>query len=118
MKPEDYFRIQDMIKHSQEAIDFLGDMDFAAYEKDNRTFRACERCLEIIGEAASKITNDTRKKYISIEWQKAIAMRNLLIHGYNGIRNNIVFETIKNTLPNLIQDLANIIKNFDIGEEA
>ena len=57
------------------------------------------RSLEIVGEAAARITPETREKYTEIEWPVIIGMRNRLIHAYFDINVGIVLQTVKENLP-------------------
>ncbi len=66
--------------------------------------------LEIIGEAANKVTPDFRAKYSQIPWKSIVEMRNRLIHGYYDIDLDIVWKTVTNEIPPLCNRLAEIIK--------
>ncbi len=66
--------------------------------------------LEIIGEAAGKITEVVRQKYEEIPWQDIIGMRNHLIHAYFDIDATILEQTIKQDLPLLVARLETILK--------
>lgn len=67
------------------------------------------KLIEIIGEAASRITQETQNKYSDIPWEKIIGMRNQLIHGYDIINFEILYQTINEDLPPLIASLEKII---------
>ena len=62
---------------------------------------ACIRQLEIIGEAASRLSDELRRKSTNIEWREIIGLRNILIHDYFGVDLNIIWEIITNDLPKL-----------------
>jgi uncharacterized protein with HEPN domain len=78
---------------------------------DNETLkRAVVRSLEIIGEATKKIPADFKLKWYSIQWKNMAGMRDRLIHDYIGINYSIVWDVIKNKIPELnnqIQELLN-----------
>jgi len=63
------------------------------------------RLLEIMGEAANFISSDLQTKYSKIEWSQIIGMRNRLIHGYDNIDYDILYQTIKKDIPPLIVGL-------------
>ena len=67
------------------------------------------RLVEVIGEAAAKISNDEYDKYSSIPWSQVIGMRNRLIHGYEEVDLNILWDTIEIDLPMLVEELKNIL---------
>ena len=68
------------------------------------------RELEIIGEAAKNIPEEFRKKYPKIEWKKIAGLRDKLIHQYFGVDINIVWDIIKEDLPQLKKDIKEILK--------
>lgn len=71
------------------------------------------RRIEIIGEAARRISLITQQKLPDIPWQDVISMRNVLIHEYHDVSIRIVWETIESDLPSLISALEEAIANFD-----
>jgi len=60
---------------------------------------ACVRQLEIIGEAASKVTDEIKTKLANIEWQEITGLRNILIHEYFGVDLDIIWEIIQIDIP-------------------
>ncbi len=66
--------------------------------------------MEILGEAAKRISTEIKDKYSEISWQDAAGMRDKLIHGYFGIDTQIVWNTIQNDIPNFKQKLLKIKK--------
>ena len=67
------------------------------------------KSIEIIGEAAAKVTDETRNKYPFMPWASIVAMRNRLIHVYFDIDLDRVWDTITDDLPPLIEQLEKII---------
>jgi uncharacterized protein with HEPN domain len=67
------------------------------------------KAIEIIGEAASKITQDSRDQCTEIPWLKVVGMRNRLIHAYADVDLNILWETVTTALPQLIEALERTI---------
>ena len=70
-------------------------MTLDQFTTDRKTVRAVIRCLEVIGEATSKIPQHIREKYPAVPWVEIIGMRNRLIHEYFGVDNSIVWQTIE-----------------------
>lgn len=68
------------------------------------------RNIEIIGEAAKKISTDTKKIYCDIPWKEITGMRDKLIHDYLGVDTKVVWETIKKDIPDLKRLLKEIKK--------
>jgi uncharacterized protein with HEPN domain len=67
------------------------------------------RQLEIMGEAARRLSEETRLEIPEIPWRQIISMRNRLIHGYDDVDLVIVWETIQNDLPPLIAQLEKVV---------
>lgn len=84
-------------------------MTFESYEADSKTKDAVERNFEIIGEAASRIPDDFKKFHPGVEWRIIKDFRNFIIHEYFGINNQIVWDTIQFRLPELLQEISNLI---------
>lgn len=66
---------------------------------------ACIKHLEIIGEASNHISGDIKEKFKTIEWSQVIGMRNVLVHEYSGVDSRLVWEIIKNELPDLKENV-------------
>ena len=106
-EPKDYLRhIQDecvyIISVSENLIyeDFLG----------NETLkRASVRSLEIIGEATKKIPADFKVKWKSIQWKNMAGMRDRLIHDYIGVNYSIVWDVMKNKIPEMNKQISEFL---------
>ena len=70
---------------------------------------ALTRLIELVGEAASQYPRQLQAQYPQIPWPKLISMRNRLIHGYDFIDNDILWEAITKNLPQLLTELERII---------
>ena len=64
--------------------------------------------IEIIGEAANYISPETKTLFSDIEWKQIIGMRHILIHEYFGVDSNLVWQVIRNDIPNLKAAINNI----------
>ncbi len=97
--------IQSSIKN---ILEFTNGMTLEGYESDLRTRFAVERNFEIIGEAASRISEDYKLNHPEIEWRILKDFRNFIIHEYFGINNEIVWDTIQLKLPDLLTSFQNL----------
>ena len=77
---------------------------------DETLKRALVRSLEIIGEATKKIPADFKYKWRSIQWKNMAGMPNKLIHDYMGINYSIVWDVVKNKIPELYPQILEIIE--------
>ena len=111
MQSEDRIRVQHILDEAGEACHYIEGITFDEFVTEGKTVRAVIRCIEVIGEAASKISMEFRKDHPDIPWQKIIGMRNRLIHIYFDIDYHIVWQTVKENLPPLIDQLRSILDN-------
>lgn len=106
---DDRSRLQDMLDHSREAVAMSvgrcrGDLDH------DRTFElALSRLLEIVGEAAARVSIDARARTPEVRWSDIIGLRNRIVHGYREIDRNIVWSIVELDLPPLIRTLERIV---------
>lgn len=82
--------------------------DFLA---DETLKRAVIRSLEIIGEATKKIPADFKVKWSTIKWRNMAGMRDRLIHDYMGVNYSIVWDVVKNKIPELNDQIILVLKN-------
>ncbi len=73
--------------------------------------RAVVRSLEIIGEASKKIPTDFKVNLSSIQWKNMAGMRDRLIHDYMGVNYTIVWDVIKNKIPELHKQISQVLDN-------
>jgi len=107
---DDITRISHMLEEAQTAVSFCKGMTFEEFCNDRKTTNATVRSIEVIGEAASKISKPFQEKYIEINWQDVISMRNVLVHAYFEIDYEIVWKTVQGDLPPLIRSLKAILR--------
>ena len=104
MKPRrihtDYLR--DIIEYSDKAMRFVQGIDFETFRKDEQKTLAVVRALEVIGEAARHIPKTLRDKYPQIPWKQVAGMRDKVIHDYFGVDLEVVWRTLQDDLPPLV----------------
>ena len=81
--------------------------------RDETLKRAVVRSLEIIGEATKNIPSDIKYKWGSIKWKYMAGMRDKLIHDYMGVNYNIVWDVVKNKIPELKEQIDIVISTED-----
>jgi uncharacterized protein with HEPN domain len=74
---------------------------------------ALTRCLEILGEAASKMSTDASARFPAIPFAKIVSMRNRLIHAYFDVDLDIVWTTVREDLPSLLHALDQALTSMD-----
>jgi uncharacterized protein with HEPN domain len=109
MNKRDESLLQDMSAYAVDAIELLGDLDANSLLGDKRTQYAVVRAVEVVGEAASKVSPETRATLTDVPWRQVVGMRNILIHGYTDLDLALVVKVVRAHLPNLIALIAEII---------
>ena len=103
----------ELLRHILEETSFILDSTTGKSKEDviNDPIlsRALVRSLEIIGEASNKVDPDFKSMYPHVEWRKMSGTRNRLIHDYFGIDYDIVWDIIISKLPDLKNDISEII---------
>ena len=100
----------DMREACREIGSFVVDVEWNAFIADRKLCLAVERCLEIIGEAASRVSSRLRRELPDIEWHRIRGMRNLLAHEYGSVNYEIVFSTAKQDIPRLLTTLEGMVE--------
>jgi len=104
--------IEDIQISISRILEYTNNMSFEFYDHDSKTKDAVERNFEIIGEAASRLSEEFKMQFPEIEWRILKDFRNFIIHEYFGINSSIVWDTIQFRLPQLLQGISTIIKNL------
>lgn len=102
-----------MLKASAEILEFVKNKDKEFFANNRMLILAVIKDIEIIGEAASKISEDVKNKFSNIMWNEIIGMRNRLIHVYFDVDIDILWETVQNDIPGLYKQLLEIKKETD-----
>ena len=113
MKREIVDYIEDIISAMDKAMDFVKNMSYEEFTRDDKTVYAVVRAIEIIGEAVKNIPGNVRKKYPEIPWKDMAGMRNKVIHEYFGVKLNIVWRTVKEEIPPLKPLFEKILKELE-----
>jgi len=98
-----------MLDAAREATSFVENKTRADLDTDRQLTLAVLKLIEIIGEAASKVTEQSRQEYPEIAWPMIIGMRNRLIHAYYDIDIDRVWDTVTEDLPPLIEQLERFL---------
>jgi uncharacterized protein with HEPN domain len=109
MRFEDVARIRHMIDASETVRQFMSGRQRADLDSDRMLLFAVVRAIEVVGEAAGKVTEETRADAQDIPWSAIVSMRNRLIHGYFDIDTEIVWKTVSRELPDLLPRLQHLV---------
>lgn len=101
-------RLRHMLDAAREAVQMAQGKTRAELDIDRPLNLSLVRLLEIVGEAASRVPVDERALYSSIPWVQIVGLRNRLIHGYDNVDFDILWEIVIHDLPPLIAELEKI----------
>jgi uncharacterized protein with HEPN domain len=104
--PRDYWLyLKDILTCATKVRDYVGSLTYEQFIEEEMVVDAVVRNLGIIGEAAGNVPTEMREKYPWVDWKKIVGLRNILIHDYFGIDFEILWDIIKNKLPELENDI-------------
>jgi len=110
LNENDLSYLLDIIDCINDINDFIKSLEFYQFEKDKMRKLAVERQLEVIGQAANKISKETLEKLDKIPWKNIIGLRNKLAHDYGEILAERIWKISKTSIQELLDELLNIIE--------
>jgi len=102
-------RLLHMRDYARKAVAMVEGQVRADLDSDEKLRLALTHLVELVGEAASQVSPEIRAQYPQIPWPQVISMRHRLIHGYDFVDYDILWDTITYNLPNLIAQLDSIL---------
>ncbi len=102
--------LNDILKSIQKIQKYTKGKTYDDFIQNDLLVDGVVRNLEVIGEAVKNIPASFRKKYSSIEWKKIAGLRDILIHEYFGIDYEILWDIVKNKIPELENQMKEIIE--------
>jgi uncharacterized protein with HEPN domain len=102
--------LRHMLDHTREAIELARGRDRADLDTDRLLQLALSRLVEIIGEAASRVPAELQSRHPTLPWRQAIGARNRLIHGYDFVDLDVLWEIVATDLPALVPQIEQILK--------
>jgi uncharacterized protein with HEPN domain len=111
MTPRDEVSMRQMLDHANEADQLASERKREDLDTDRLFHLAMTRLLEIVGEAAARVSQTTRDQYPQIVWPQIVGLRNRLVHGYDEVDCDILWLIVQDDLPKLIAELKQIVGN-------
>ena len=111
MQPEDRDKalLWDMLNYAREARRQAQGLTLETFVDDVTIRLACERALEIVGEAANHVSQPFRLAHSEVAWSDIIGLRNVLIHGYSKVDHEIIWAVLDEHLPVLMRQLEAVL---------
>ena len=107
---DDTLRVRHMLDHAREAIVIATGRSRSDLDNERLLELGLVRLVEIIGEAAAKVTEEFRTAHPQIAWPQVVAMRNRLVHGYDEVDLDVLWDTIQDDLPPLVAQLETMLE--------
>ena len=102
-------RLRHMLSHAREAVAMTQGKIRADLDSDRQLNLAVVRLLEMVGEAAARLPAEEHDKYPQIPWLDIVGLRNRLIHGYDAVDFDVLWQIVQQDLPLLIQALERMV---------
>lgn len=108
---DDTVSMRHMLDHAREAVEMAQGRKRSDLDTDRMLQLALTRLVEIVGEAATRVSKERRQRQSGMAWSQIIGMRNRLIHGYDAVDLNILWDIVQVDLPPLVEQLETIVKD-------
>lgn len=115
MKNKEYMSIFKMIEYIDKALRYTKDCNFEQFSNNEEKVDATVFAISQIGELVKNISKETMQKYSHIEWVIIKNLRNKIVHDYEGIKLNFIWDIITEDIVKLKIDLEHIIKENTIN---
>ena len=111
MRDDDRVRLGHMIDAAESVIQFTTGRSPSDLNADRMLLFAVVRAIEVVGEAAARMSEDLRSAAPRVPWRAIVSMRNRLVHGYFDIDTEIVWKTAAEELPALLPVLRGLLSS-------
>lgn len=110
---DDLVRLRHMLDHGREAVDMLAERSRNDLDLDRQLNLSIVRLLEIVGEAAARVTPEIRESLRGLPWAEIVGLRNRVVHGYDRVDFDIVWEIVKSDLPPMIGTIERYLAGLE-----
>lgn len=113
MKNKEYMTLKKMIEYINKALRYTENCDFESFSSNEEKVDATIFAISQIGELVKNISKDTMEKYPNIEWIIIKNLRNKIVHDYEGIKLNFIWDIITKDIIQLKANLEKILEDDD-----
>jgi uncharacterized protein with HEPN domain len=117
-QPDDAALLVDILIAAEEARELSAGVTYDGLLDDRKLQLALVKLIEIIGEAAGRLSSGARDSVPGIAWRKVTGMRNRLVHDYGNINYQVVLDVVRDDLPELIAAIAPLVPPDEPEERA
>ncbi len=109
MQPDDAVYVGHMLDMAKKAVDKVTGLSRQDYEEDENLRLALAHLVQVIGEAARRVSTETRESHPGIPWVDIVGMRSKIVHDYMNVDEDIVWEVATRDLPGLVNALEELV---------
>jgi uncharacterized protein with HEPN domain len=109
MSRDEMMYLQDITDSCTRISEYVRGLSKTELIRDQRTYDAVVRNLEIVGEAAKHVSPKLRSRLPEVNWRKVAGMRDMLAHAYFGIDNDILWDVVQHKIPQLAQSIDSFL---------
>jgi uncharacterized protein with HEPN domain len=106
---DDRPRLCHMLDHAREAVQMVQGKTRVDLEGHRMLELALVRLIEVVGEAAARVSEETQRRHGAIPWRAIVGTRNRLVHGYDTVDLDVLWQTVEEDLPLLIVELEKVL---------
>jgi uncharacterized protein with HEPN domain len=105
MQPRDASAVLDMCEFCRRVIEYARGRTFEEFVNQTQLQDSILHPLVLIGEAASRVSSDARSSLPEVPWSKVVGMRNIVVHAYDSVDLELVWVTVTDSIPALLEQL-------------
>ena len=113
MKHDDQVYVVHMLETARKAAGKVSDLRLEQFLEDENLHLACVHLVQVIGEAASRVSAETRETHPTVPWRQVIGMRHRVVHDYLAVDLEIVWKVVTSDIESLIVALEQIVPPED-----
>lgn len=113
MTSRDLGLLEDIRVHANDALGIARRVGRETFLADRTMQHAVIRCLTVVGEAANRVTAETRASLPQVAWRDAVGLRNVLVHDYQGINRSRIWTIVEEDIPPLLETLHSYLSEID-----
>lgn len=102
-----------MMHAAEDATAIAASITASEFRRSRLHQLAVLKAVELIGEAAARVSDETRASHPDVPWKEIIGMRNRIVHGYVDVRLDVVWRTVREDVPALLAKLRPLVPKDD-----
>ncbi len=104
---------RDIIEAMDDIESFVEGMTLDEFKRDKKTFAACVRNIEIMGEAVKNLPDDLKDEHDEVPWREVAGMRDKVVHAYFGVSHEIIWKTIHTRFDEFRESIEGILSELE-----